>query len=144
MDTKNVFIWQKTCDIWFNWISFRTFGDQVRKRADGHIRPLPDSITPCKGRLKTKNFNFTNVQILRSWWPRRYVKWRWLESSSLVNVTDGLLDADGTMMDVPMKRFGGSSEEVSGMWFGPRLGKRNKRSVDSPWTVFTVRGKCVF
>jgi len=59
-------------------------------------------------------------------------------------VTDDLLDADGTMVDVPMKRFGGNSEEVSGMWFGPRLGKRNKRSVDSPWTVFTVRGKCVF
>ena len=84
-----------------------------------------------------------SVQILRSWWPSSCVKWRWLESSSLVNVTDGLLDADGTMLDVPMKRFGGSSEEVSGMWFGPRLGKRNKRSVDSPWTVFTVRGKCV-
>ncbi|GFG34158.1 hypothetical protein Cfor_08149, partial [Coptotermes formosanus] len=55
------------------------------------------------------------------------------------SLTDGLLDSDGAMMDVPVKRFGGSSEEVSGMWFGPRLGKRSKRSVDSPWTLFTVR-----
>jgi hypothetical protein len=98
----------------------------------------------AKGRLKAKKFSFTSVQIFRGWWQRRCVKWRWFESSSLVNVTDGLLDADGTMVDVPAKRLEESSKEVSGMWFGPRLGKRSKRSVDSPWTVLTVRGKFVF
>lgn len=70
--------------------------------------------------------------------------WLWFEDPSFVTVTDGLLDSDGAMMDVPVKRFGGSSEEVSGMWFGPRLGKRSKRSVDSPWTLFTVRGEFFF
>jgi hypothetical protein len=92
-----------------------------------------------------KKLNSNSFQLLRNWWQRSSAKCStWFECPSLVTVTDGLLDSDGAMVDVPVKRFGGSSEEVSGMWFGPRLGKRNKRSVDSPWTVFTVRGKFVF
>ncbi|XP_069686399.1 cardio acceleratory peptide 2b-like isoform X2 [Periplaneta americana] len=52
---------------------------------------------------------------------------------------DAVFDDDGTVLSVPGKRGGGGSGETSGMWFGPRLGKRSKRSADFPWTLVTVR-----
>ncbi|PNF22268.1 Cardio acceleratory peptide 2b [Cryptotermes secundus] len=52
---------------------------------------------------------------------------------------EALLDEDGALVSVPVKRGGDGREEPAGMWFGPRLGKRSKRSIDVPWTVFTVR-----
>lgn len=95
--------------------------------------------------LKIKNVKSANVEMLRNWRSATVPSvWTWLKGPALVNVTDGLLDSDGAMVNVPGKRFGGSSEEVSGMWFGPRLGKRSKRSADIPLTVFTVRGKLAF
>jgi hypothetical protein len=63
--------------------------------------------------------------------------------SSLVVSTDALLDEDRALVRVPVKRGGDGREEPTGMWFGPRLGKRNKRSFDVPWTVFTFRGKFI-
>jgi hypothetical protein len=66
--------------------------------------------------------------------------WSWIGDSSFVSATEALLDEDGAVVSVPVKRGGDGREEPTGMWFGPRLGKRNKRSIDVPWTVFTVRG----
>lgn len=95
--------------------------------------------------LKIKNVKSAHVEMLRNWRKVTVPSvWTWLKGAALVNVTGGLLDSDGAMVNVPGKRFGGSSEEVSGMWFGPRLGKRDKRSAHMPLTVFTVRGKLAF
>lgn len=52
---------------------------------------------------------------------------------------DALLDEGAPLVSFPVKRGADGREEPTGMWFGPRLGKRNKRSIDVPWTVFTVR-----
>jgi hypothetical protein len=57
---------------------------------------------------------------------------------------DALLDEDRALVRIPEKRGGDGREEPTGMWFGPRLGKRNKRSFDVPWTIFTVPGKFIF
>jgi len=64
--------------------------------------------------------------------------------SLLVNVTEAVSDVDGPVVSVPGKRGGSGSGETSGMWFGPRLGKRSKRGADVPWTIVTVRGKFTF
>jgi hypothetical protein len=66
-----------------------------------------------------------------------------IDGSSLLFATDAFLDEDRVLARVPVKRGGDGREEPAGMWFGPRLGKRNKRSFDVPWPVFTVRGKFI-
>jgi hypothetical protein len=98
-----------------------------------------------------------DAQILRNWFqivdakcfidhhPQiNFTVLSWIDDSSLVFAADALLDEDGALVSVPVKRGGDGGEEPAGMWFGPRLGKRNKRSIDVPWTVFTVRGTFIF
>ena len=58
-------------------------------------------------------------------------------------VPEGYFEEDDSLVGVPGKRGGETSNDAKAMWFGPRLGKRSRRGAEFPWAVVTVKGKYI-
>lgn len=53
-------------------------------------------------------------------------------------------NVDGNKVGGLEKKINGDAGKTStGMWFGPRLGKRREGNIDIPWAIVTVKGKFV-